>query len=196
MLVRDGYVGYAHLQASHAWCAAHILRDLRSISEADPDGKVWADAMATTLLEAHRAAHQARERGADALDEATLKRTRNRYLAALARAETDNHGQQTPLADQARTLVGRFRRFEDMILRFATDLSVPFTNNEAERSIRPAKVQQRSSGGCWRTLTGLADFAIIQSNLDTATKWGQDKLDVLRQLFTTGAMATTRTHPS
>jgi len=47
-------------------------------------------------------------------------------------------------------------------------------------------VQQRTSGGTWRTLTGLTDFAIITSYLNTATKWGQDKLDVLYQLFTTG----------
>jgi transposase len=54
-------------------------------------------------------------------------------------------------------------------------------------SVRPVKVQQRTSGGAWRTLAGLTDFAIVQSYLDTATKWGLDKLDALRQLFTTGA---------
>jgi transposase len=73
-----------------------------------------------------------------------------------------------------------------MILRFTTDLSVPFTNNEAERAIRPVKIQQRTSGGCWRTLQGLIDFAVVRSYLDTATKWGLDQLDVLHQLFTTG----------
>ncbi len=187
VLVRDGYAGYEHLQAVHAWCGAHLLRDLRSISDADPDGQLWATAMANTLLVANRAAHQARERGADRLDEATLKQIRNYYLGALARGDTDNQGQRTKLAAKARTLITRFRRFEDMILRFATDLSVPFTNNEAERSCRPVKVQQRTSGGCWRTLQGLTDFALVQSYLDTATKWGIDKLDALRQLFTTGA---------
>jgi len=29
-------------------------------------------------------------------------------------------------------------------------------------TVRPVKVQQRASGGCWRTLDGLADFAVIQ----------------------------------
>ncbi len=186
VLVRDGYAGYAHLQAVHAWCGAHLLRDLQSISDADPDGQLWATAMATTLLDANRAAHQARERGADRHDETTLTQIRSHYLGALARGDTDNRGQHTTLADKARTLINRFRRYEDMILRFATDLSVPFTNNEAERSCRPVKVQQRTSGGCWRTLQGLTDFALVQSYLDTATKWGLDKLDVLRNLFTTG----------
>ena len=71
-----------------------------------------------------------------------------------------------------------------MILRFATrpDLDI-FTNNEAERTIRPVKVQQRSSGGCWRTIDGLADFAVVQSYLSTAAKWGISKLDALRALF-------------
>lgn len=67
------------------------------------------------------------------------------------------------------------------------DLSVPFTNNTAERAVRPVKIQQRTSGGCWRTLQGLIDFAVVQSYLDTAAKWGLDKLQILHQLFTTGA---------
>lgn len=187
VLVRDGYAGYAHLPAIHAWCGAHLLRDLRSISDADPDGQLWAIAVANTLLEANQAAHQARERGADRLDHATLNQIRNHYLGALARGNTENQDAQTTLAAKARTLIRRFRRYEDMILRFATDLSVPFTNNTAERSCRPVKIQQRTSGGCWRTLQGLTDFAIVQSYLDTTTKWGLNKLDALRQLFTTGA---------
>lgn len=186
VLVRDGYAGYAHIPAVHAWCAAHLLRDLRSVSDADPDGQLWAAAMATTLTEAHHSARAARERGADRLDNHELRGIRNHYLGALARGDTDNTGQTSPLADRARTLINRFRRFEDMILRFTVDLSVPFTNNEAERACRPVKIQQRTSGGCWRTLQGLTDFAVVHSYLNTATKWGLDKLDALHQLFTTG----------
>jgi transposase len=73
-----------------------------------------------------------------------------------------------------------------MILRFATDLTVPATNNEAERAVRPVKIQQRSSGGCWRTLQGLVEFAVVHSYLNTAHKWGKNKLDALIELFTTG----------
>jgi transposase len=188
VLVRDGYPGYEHLTgAAHAWCGAHLLRDLRSISDADPDGQLWALAMANTLLEAHHAARAARERGATALVAADLARIRNLYHGALARGHDDNQGKRGVLAADARALIRRFRRFEDMILRFVADLSVPFTNNEAERAVRPVKVQQRTSGGAWRTLQGLVDFALVQSYLQTATKWGLDKLDALRRLFTTGA---------
>ena len=39
------------------------------------------------------------------------------------------------------------------------------------------------SGGAWRTLQGLADFAIVESYLSTAAKWGITKHDALRDLF-------------
>jgi transposase len=127
------------------------------------------------------------ERGDQRQSQNELREIRNHYLGALARGDTENDGLPSPLAQRARTLITRFRRYEDMILRFTVDLSVPFTNNSAERSCRPVKVQQRTSGGAWRTLQGLIDFAIVQSYLDTATKWGRDKLEVLHELFTTGA---------
>jgi transposase len=82
-----------------------------------------------------------------------------------------------------------------MILRFATDLAVGFTSNQAERHVRPVKVQQHTSGDCWRTLDGLADFAIGQSYLSTAAKWGLSKLDALRQLFTSGPWLPPATAP-
>lgn len=186
VLVRDGYAGYAHLPAVHAWCAAHLLRDLRSVADADPERQLWATAMADTLIDAHHAAAAARARGADRLDEKVLTRILSLYHGALARGQDDNRSTRGPLADQARALIARFRRYEDMILRFATDLTVPFTNNTAERAVRPVKVQQRTSGGCWRTLQGLTDFATVRSYLDTAAKWGIDALHALEQLFTTG----------
>ncbi len=78
--------------------------------------------MADTLLEAHHAADQARARGAEALDAPVLARIRNHYHGALARGRADNQANRSTLAAQARTLIARFTRFEDMILRFATDL--------------------------------------------------------------------------
>ncbi|MEX5713855.1 IS66 family transposase [Parafrankia sp. FMc6] len=195
VLMRDGYAGYTHLTgALHAWCGAHTLRDLRAVHDGDPD-QTWADAMATTLLDAHHAARATRQAGQTALDPATIARIRNHYLGALARGEADNTGRRSPLTKDARTLIGRMRRHEDMILRFVTDLAVPFTNNLAEEAARPVKVQQNTSGGAWRTLTGLADFAVVQSYLSTATKWGLNTLDVLVDLFTTGPWLPPATQP-
>jgi transposase len=108
------------------------------------------------------------------------------YRGAVAKGISDNQGRRTKIARDGLRLARRFRDHQDMILRFATDLTVGFTSNQAERDVRPVKVQQRTSGGAWRTLEGLADFAVVQSYLSTAAKWGIDALDALTQLFTAG----------
>lgn len=188
VLVRDGYAGYAHLSnVLHAWCGAHLLRDLRGIHQGDPAGQLWAKAMGDTLLEAHRLATAAREHGREHLTDGELRIIDRLYTGALARARADNPtSDRSVLATHARTLAKRFDVHRDMILRFTTDLTIGFTNNVAERAVRPVKVQQRTSGGCWRTLQGLADFAVVQSYLSTAANWGHSRYDALKQLFTTG----------
>jgi transposase len=65
-----------------------------------------------------------------------------------------------------------------------------------DRTIRPVKIQQRGSGGSWRTLQGLADFAIVQSYLSTAAKWGISQLDALRSLFSGHAWLPPALEPS
>jgi transposase len=185
VLVRDGYIGYTHLtDVLHAWCGAHLLRDLRGVHEADPASQLWAKAMADTLLEAHRIATTARAQGRDELSAEQLRAIDRLYTGALARARIDNPtNDSSVLAGHARTLAARFDTHRNVILRFTTNLAVGFTNNLAERQVRPVKVQQRSSGGCWRTLHGLADFAVVQSYLSTAAHWGISRFQALHRLY-------------
>jgi transposase len=185
IIVRDGYSGYAHLtDALHAWCGAHLLRDLKDLYSFEEGTQDWARDMAALLVEARDAARDARRAGETALDPQVLADLTGRYRELAAAGLAANLYRRTATAGDARRIARRFLSFEDMILRFATrpDLDM-FTNNEAERTIRPVKVQQRSSGGCWRTIKGLADFAVTQSYLSTAAKWGIGKLDALRDLF-------------
>jgi transposase len=153
-------------------------------SPAEPAKQEWAAQLASLLIEARDAAAAARAAGQPALDTAVLGDLVTRYRALAAAGLAASLYRRTATAKDARRLARRFLGYEDMILRFATrpDLDI-FSSNEAERTIRPAKVQQRSSGGCWRTLTGLAEFALVQSYLSTAAKWGISKLDALRDLF-------------
>jgi len=185
VIVRDGYAGYGHLtDALHAWCGVHLLRDLKGLYDFEPGKQDWASRMASLLIEARGAASAARRAGQSALDAAILDDLVTRYRELAATGLAGNLYRRTATAKDARRIARRFLNFEDLILRFATrpDLDI-FSNNEAERTIRPVKVQQRSSGGSWRTLEGLADFALVQSYLSTACKWGISKLDALRDLF-------------
>ena len=140
--------------------------------------------MATLLIVARNAAREARCAGETVLAADVLAGLVSRYRELATAGLAASIYRRTAAARDARRIARRFLKFEDLILRFATrpDLDI-FTNNEAERTIRPVKVQQRSSGGCWRTLDGLAEFAVVQSYLSTAAKWGHSKLDALRDLF-------------
>jgi len=174
-----------------AYCAlwrilhkAHLLRDLKDLYQFEPGKQDWAQQMAGLLIEARDAARDARAEGKKALDPDITAGLTSRYRSIAASGLATNVYRRTATAGDARRIARRFLKHEDMILRFITrpDLDI-FTNNQAERTIRPVKVQQRSSGGCWRTLGGLADFAVVQSYLSTATKWGIPKIDALRSLF-------------
>jgi transposase len=153
-IVRDDYAGYGHLtDALHAWCGAHNLRDLRDLYAFEPDRQVWARAMADLLIHATAAATTARTAGQQHLDEATLTEIRAQYRGAVAKGITDNQGRRSKPGKDGLRLARRFRDQQDMILRFATDLAVGFTSNQAERDVRPVKSRcapPADAGGPWK----------------------------------------------
>lgn len=186
ILVRDGYAAYQHLtDADHAWCGAHLLRDLRGVHEANPAGQSWAECMANTLLIAKQMTEAAVAEGRGRLSGQQLSFIGSCYAGAIAKGREENPPDRAGALSKAGKLVERFATHRTMILRFTVDLAVPFTNNQAERDVRPVKLQQKISA-TWRTLQGLANFATVRSYLSTAAKYGKDALDVLRQLFTAG----------
>jgi len=183
VLVRDGYVGYDHLTtAVHAECGAHLLRALKGVHDADPAGQRWAEAMTDTLLLAKDMMARAAKAGQAALEPEQVDFIRSAYAGALSLGREENAAHP---GSKAAKLVKRFARDAEDVLRFTTDSAIWFTNNQSERDLRPTKLQQKISA-TWRSLQGLADFATLRSYLSTATKHGQDLLEVLVALFTTG----------
>ena len=66
-----------------------------------------------------------------------------------------------------------------MVLLFLHDLSVPFTNNEAEQGLRTPKVRGKVSG-CFRTEKGIKNYCILRTVIETERKKGRGTLDTLR----------------
>jgi len=80
-------------------------------------------------------------------------------------------------------LLERLRDHKAEVLRFVSDFTVPFTNNQAEQDIRMMKVKMKISGG-FRTQAGAETFATLRSVLSTARKQGRN---ILRALTATPA---------
>jgi transposase len=74
------------------------------------------------------------------------------------------------------------QQHEEAVLAFAFDKEVPFTNNQAERDLRPAKLKQKVSG-CFRTLAGAQVYARIEGFLSTARKQGRNVFKELTAAF-------------
>ena len=69
------------------------------------------------------------------------------------------------------------------MLLFARDLSVPFTNNQAERDIRPTKTQMKICG-CHRSADTAKHGCRIRGYISTVRKHGDNVLDALRDAIT------------
>ena len=88
--------------------------------------------MADLLIDANAAATAARSAGQASLSDACLAGIRSWYRGAVAKGIADNQHKRTQMAKDGLRLARRFRDHEDMILRFATDLAVGFTSNQAD----------------------------------------------------------------
>ena len=110
IIVRDGYHGgYGHLaDALHAWCGAHLLRDLKDLYEFEPRAQDWAQQMAALLIEARDAARDARAEGKKALNGGVLGDLAGRYRAIAASGLAANVYRRTATAKDARRTARRF----------------------------------------------------------------------------------------
>lgn len=181
VLVSDGWRPYWSIEGiEHALCCAHVLRDLASLS-GSPRHRYWADGMADLLVEAKNAVEASAARG---LSAGQLKAYRARYTKLINQGIGTLPARHQPgsVHRDAYNLLRRLRDQRGDVTRYWTDLAVPFDNNQAERDLRMAKLQQKVSG-CFRTFAGAKSFCTVRSYLQTAKKQGLQGLDVLTQLF-------------
>jgi transposase len=179
---------YAQLNGvdAHALCGAHHLRELKAIEEIEKEP--WAKAMSALLNTANRLKHEAQEKGETKLLEPVRQGLVAKYKTIVAKGLAF-HKRQPPLPKNPRgrtarrpgnNLLLRLRDFQQDVLRFIADFTIPFTNNQAEQDLRMMKVRMKISGS-FRTFDGAKTFADIRSVISTARKQGLNILQTLTQ---------------
>lgn len=177
-IVHDCLPAYFKLsRCKHALCGAHIIRELTALEE---QGSIWAYWFRTYLL-----ALLAFTRQNDGVLSPALQIQSKTTFAILWRTanklepfpqKTGKRGR--PKATKGRNLLNRLGLHQEALLAFAFQVEVPFTNNQAERDLRPIKSKLKVAG-CFRTLSGAERHARIFGFISTARK---NQINVFKEL--------------
>lgn len=175
---------FKYRDADHAICLSHLVRDLAAAGVRWNQG--WAGEMSKLLTETNAACHAARAEGKASLERDELAAFLSSYdvlvEAGLQANPAPVDRKRSYLERKSYNIAVALRDHRAEATRFAADLSVPATNNEAERSLRMAKLHRKISG-CFQGDDSAQHFAAIRSYLGTARKHGLGGLDVLGRLF-------------
>jgi transposase len=182
--VHDCWASYFTVgKGRHALCGAHLLRELAALIEA---GSHWAKAMHSYLLDAYKASRHG------SLIPPEAVHWRHCYEQLCGQADEEErpplvffkaNGQTgRPRRSKGRNLLDRLVLHQEAVLAFAFEPGVPFTNNQAERDLRPVKVKQRVSG-CFRTESGAVMYARISGFVSTMRKNGRNVVDELASVL-------------
>ena len=83
---------------------------------------------------------------------------------------------------ELRRMITRLIENKDGYLLFIRDYRAPFTNNLAERDLRPCKTKQKVSG-CFRSWDGILRYVRIRSFISTAKKRKLSLLNSISRAF-------------
>ena len=174
---------FSFTQCSHAVCGAHLLRELTALEE---QGRVWAGVFKKFLLDLYEQTQQ----GKGQLSESEQQKTLSHYNQIWQQGDAEEPPPEVPekgkrgkaKATKGRNLLIRLQKYQSAVLAFAFHEHVPFTNNEAERALRPAKIKIKVAG-CFRTEEGSQWYARILGFVATARKHDRNVFTELRLAF-------------
>jgi transposase len=188
-MVHDFWAPYFRYSGRHAVCNAHLLRELKGISENYQQS--WSDDLHDLIQEIKHEVDSVREHSCS-LNSLKIEDFEDRYFRIIEQglneipipANSDSTGKRgRKKQSKAKNLIDRCIVFQHEILSFMHNFSIPFSNNLAERDIRMAKLQQKISG-TFRSEDGAAAFCRIRGYLSTVKKNDRPVLASLVGAFT------------
>ena len=185
--MHDRLAAYDGYDCDHSICGAHLLRDCRAVAEQEQ--QLWATDMHDFLLDLNQACQHWRDLNRAFVPPVERDEWVACYFEILALGyaaqsppPTSPKSKGKPKQTPAKNLLDALMARAEQVLALLDDLSLPFTNNLAERDLRMAKVQQKISG-TFRSADGATAFCRIRSYLSTMHKQGHTMLSSLVAVF-------------
>ena len=187
-MIHDFWAPYFRYKSHHALCNAHLLRELKGITE--NYGQQWSEQMHDLILEMKKAVDTAQEQSLP-LSQQLISDFEVRYRHIIVTGILENPAPEPvdhcvkrgrKKQSKAKNLLDRCQKYETEILSFMHDFSIPFSNNLAERDIRMVKLQQKISG-TFRSEEGASWFCRVRGYISTVKKNDQPVLVSLVKAF-------------
>ncbi len=174
-IVTDSLAAYVSMEGVRRGAGgAHLIREAQAVAELD--GEPWGNDLAALLRACCKAANEAAAAGLSSVSADRIAELEAGYdaLAASAIAAYEAmppFSKDSSAKRKGHNLALRLVRDRACVLLHLHDTAVPFTNNEAERALRPLKSKENAAG-CFRALAGAEEWAIVRTVLDTFRKLG------------------------
>lgn len=177
-VIHDCFSSYWGLtKAQHGLCGPHLLRELTALIEQDSP---WAGQMHALLLDLYR--NKLSGKSFSTRHQAWREYDKICQQADQYEPPPQKSLRGKPKKSKGRNLAERLTKYKTEVLRFALQSQVPFSNNQAERDLRPVKGKQKVAG-CFRTIEGAQRYARLQSVFSSWTKQGQSIFKELKAIL-------------
>lgn len=163
--MHDFFKPYLKFICKHAFCNAHILRELISITE--KNSHIWAEMMLQVLIVALDA-----KKEPGIVSEKTILEISNMYDMAIQKGyeeNPDNDIGSMKAKSKEINLLKRLDVYKENIILFLSSPDVRFDNNMAERALRMLKVKNKISG-CFRNIQSGEYFCRFRSFIESCKK--------------------------
>jgi transposase len=176
-LVHDFFSSYFSFpKVKHVLCNTHLMRELEALKETGSD---WTEQMQNLLLDLYWASNQGKSSVKGGIENFWAIYDQICQWAEVEEPLPKTSKRGRPKKSKGRKCIGpghssleRFRVYKSQILAFASEDFIPFTNNEAERALRPIKGKLKVAG-CFRSQEGINHYSRIKGFISRARKQGQ-----------------------
>ena len=172
----------------HGTCNAHLLRDLLGLVELWKLS--WAERMRSLLLEM-KAYKDQDISGSEPAVTCCDMGTYGKFSARWDECVQDGKHELAQMQEggfgynELRKMLARLTAFKANHMLFLAEYSVPFTNNLAERDLRPCKLKQNISK-TFRSWNGAKRYAVLSSVIASALRRNQPVFSALASLLPLG----------